>query len=304
MNSFSKYLFFFALGLFSFSSKSYSQQVSKDILNEYLWENCFETNTLKSSKTKTIRQTYFSKKPLKPIIKSDYKQKFWEINPEGAVTLQMKTIALSDTIIDTTVSWFFYNKNKLSTIKKTGIGGITVKSITYKNNIPVYYSYGKSINNSKKKTILDLISYTEGRKEFIETISIGKTNTLEKYKSSDSIVFKTIYTEKTDSNTTKTSTQFPLNSKEDFTVTEEKNNLNFHTICYYSKYSDSICYIIHWDEKGKIDEYETFNSSMNKKTHLTELIYDEKNELLKAIVTKNLENETIEIIKFHYTYYD
>ncbi len=273
-------------------------------MDDYVWENCFENNQLKSAKVKTIRQSYSIKKPLKPIVKAEFKQKFWEINPQGQVTLHLVSIPLNDSIIDTAVSWFFYEKNRLSIHKKTGIGGIAVKSIQYRNEKPYCYTYGKSQNQSSKKTILDLTSYVEERKEYIQTTEVGKYGTIEKHLSSDSVVFKTIYTEIREDITKLTSVKFPLNAKNDYFVSQKKDENHSTSICINSKNSDSICFVTKTNEQQKVLNYETYNLTQQKKTHFTEFIYNEKSQLLQAMIKKDLESQNIEIIKYRYTFYD
>lgn len=279
-----------------------SQKSPDDLLHEYIWDSCFGKNQLSDSKTETISKSFFTKQPLKPIKSLDYKQENWKINKSGAPTLYMNTFAWNDSVIDTNVTWYSYLKDTLTSIKKTGIGGISVKTILYDNNKPIAYIYGNSKNESSSKDVLNLVSYSEMNKEIIEHIHIGDSIIIENHKSKDDVVFKTI-TEQKNKSRTKKSVHFPFSSENNWTVTTLESE-TIYRMSIQAPNTKNIDYFFRFDSKGRIANYETWNMTSNSKTHLTECIYDEINGNLKALVTKDLHTETIEIIKYKYSYYD
>ena len=285
-----------------FPTSGLCQSDSQQVLEEFLWSECFDSNKLSTQRIRTITQSHFHKLPLKPIIKTRSKITFWELNKDGKVTMNYNTVPLNDTLVDTTACWNFYKNNRLSMTKKTGIAGIVVKVISYQNDLPIRFIYGKSKNNSGSKIELQLDSYHEGRSEYLEHTQFGDGNHQTTYKSSDGVVFKIVLSESLDSNMRIIRTQFPYQSEKDFTIEKNENHDTFKSITIKKKNEVLKKYVFTYDLK--LTEFETFETENEKSLSHTELIYEEATGLLQAILTKNLQNEEIHITKYHYTYYE
>ncbi len=293
-------LTFVLFGSFYVHSQQIESKEAKVVLNEFF----FNKDYLKANKIKTISVSFSSKKPLQPIRKEYFKSSHFLINKNGYLTRSYFTKRIFGNKIDTAVEWRFYKNDKLSAIKKTGIGGIDVKSIFYENGKPAIYIYGLSQNGSKQKLNLFISSYKDRSAEYIEHTPLNKRDTLIKYKSVTSTVFKKELREWKDSITFKISYKFPLAPEKNYSHTFKYSNNRCKSIVIKKLGVESYSYLFQYSERGKLLSFTKFNIDQNTSVQFSELIYNDKTNLLRAIITKDLFDNTILIKKYSYTYYD
>ncbi len=275
---------------------------SEQVLEEFIWNHCFTPQKMSTQQVRTITQSRYKKLPLKPIVKIKNNTQFWELNQQGKISMMYRTEKINDSITDTTVRWNFYKNNQLTMIKKTGVAGIVVTSISYKNDLPIRFVYGKSKNKSSSKIKLEIDSYEEGRSEYLEHTTFGKKNHQTSFKSSDGVTFKVITTEIKDTNSEVISTQFPFQPNKDYAIEKTSELGQTKSLLVRNKTETSTQYEFFYD--SLLLEINTQKPGYDLHTAHTELIYEEQTGLLKAIIQQNLQSKEIEIMKYHYTYYE
>jgi hypothetical protein len=287
------------------TSNTYSQEIENKKVPIILSDFLFTESNLKEHKVKEISVSFWNKKTLKPIKKEYYKSVHYLINENGKLIRSYFTKKTFGTQIDTAVEWRYYSQNKLTAIKKTAIGGIKVKSIFYENNKPSIFIFGRSKNSSPNITTLILSSYQDEDAEYIEYTSINPRDTLIKYKSVTDVVFKKELKEWIDSNIYRVSVNFPLDPEKNYTHTfTYAPNKTCESIEISKFNSEKHRYVMKYTDEGKIISYTKFNVNKNTSTDFSELIYNENNGLLRAVITKNLFDNSIFIKKYSYMYYE
>lgn len=284
--------------------KGFSQLIDNQRAKIILDDFFFQTTEIKKRKIKTISVSYSTKKSLKPIQKNVFKSTHFLVDKNGFLTRKYTTNQFFQQKIDTSVEWRYYKNKRLTTIKKTGVGGIKVKSIFYENNLPATYIYGVSQNSSPSKINLFVSSYKEERAEYIKYYPLNKKDTLIKYKSVSSTVFKKKLIEWTDSTSCKITYTYPLAPEKNVVYTYNFNDKQCEALLIEEVNKPIYKYVFQYSSTRKMLSYTTFNETQNTSIYYTELIYNEKNGLLRAIITKDLYDNTIFIKKYTYTYYE
>lgn len=297
-----RFIIIFLLGISALFGGSQGVVTSEQVLEEFIWNHCFTPQKMSTQQVRTITQSRYKKLPLKPIIKIKNNTQFWELNQQGKISMMYRTEKINDSITDTTAKWNFYKNNQLTMIKKTGIAGIVVTSISYKNDLPIRFVYGKSKNKSSSKIKLEIDSYEEGRSEYLEHTTFGKKNLQTSFKSSDGVTFKVITTEIKDTNSEVISTQFPFQPNKNYVIEKTSEQGQTKSLLVRNKTETSTQYEFFYD--SLLIEINTQKPGYDLHTAHTELIYEEQTGLLKAIIQQNLQSKEIEIMKYHYTYYE
>ena len=304
MYSFKK--IFFCLALFcvlsipQINAQLIDNRKAKIVLTDFF----FNKEELKKRKIKTVSVSYSTKKSLKPIQTDSYKSTHFSIDRNGLLTRTYSTKKIFLSSIDTAVEWRYYKNEKLTTIKKTGVGGIDVKSVFYENNLPSTHIYGISQNSSSRKIDLFVSSYKELRAEYIDYQPLKEKDTLIKYKSLSSIVFKKELHEWPDSSTYKVTHIYPLAPEKKLVYTYSFKEKRCSSITIEKINKPIYKYTFKYSNSGKILSFNTFNVTQNTSTRFTELVYNEKNGLLRALITKDLYDNTIFIKKYTYTFHE
>jgi hypothetical protein len=297
-----RFIIIFLLGISALFGGSQGVVTSEQVLEEFIWNHCFTPQKMSTQQVRTITQSRYKKLPLKPIVKITNNTQFWELNQQGKISMMYRTEKINDSITDTTARWNFYKNNQLTMIKKTGVAGIVVTSISYKNDLPIRFVYGKSKNKSSSKIKLEIDSYEEGRSEYLEHTTFGKKNLQTSFKSSDGVTFKVITTEIKDTNSEVISTQFPFQPNKDYVIEKTSELGQTKSLLVRNKTETSTQYEFFYD--SLLIEINTQKPGYDLHTAHTELIYEEQTGLLKAIIQQNLQSKEIEIMKYHYTYYE
>jgi len=262
----------------------------------------FNPSNLKNNKIKSITTSYFKKEPLQSIIPLNSISEYYVLDTNGLLShkcfIQKTNLGTSDSVVEINS----YQKKLLTEIKRVNGNKVDVESFIYDKSKPTVIVYSAAINISSDISKPKLKSYQDEKVEYLEYSSVGKSDTLVRYKNINQMVFKKVLFEKLDSHSIKEthSNVFKPNQNKTITYYYKDNNLvkmkiegNSVKNHYYSFEYDS----------QKLISYTKFDMQWNKRISKTQLVYDEISEELQAIITKN-ESNSITIKKFKYTYYE
>jgi hypothetical protein len=205
----------------------------------------------------------------------------------------------------TKVEWRSYKKNKLFSVHKTELNGISTRTYYYENEKNTIQVYGTSKNTSYNKLELSVNNYIENDIQYYNYITQKNRTKIKETMSSNKVTFK----------------QDTETYKDDLLVKKET------TFKYFSYKNDSLIYkydssqnlikLISYPAESKKSTYYTFVYNKNKQpasinkydTNSTELLehqeflYSKETGYLQAVLIKNKITQELIIKKYNYTFH-
>ena len=253
-------------------------------------------------KIKSIKVEYSTKMPLKPIVKKHFKSSVFIFDNKGRVKQNYSTAKLYNGNIDTAVEWNYYQNDLIINKKSTFNNRIKVETYYYENNSVSNLITGYSDNESNSKLNLNISNYYPGNSEFFTTIFLPNKDTLTKIKSENDVVFRKKLISWKEKNEKTISILFPYapeNNKK--SVYRYKSNLLME-MTEIKHNVTTATYIFSYNSKGNVASYNKYNGN-GTETEYAKFIYESGNEILQAILIKEIATNNLEIKKFNYTYY-
>ena len=264
----------------------------------------FNPEVIAKNKVRSITTEHMDKKELRAIVKNKKTNTYYEFNNSGQLTMYYKTFVVYDTIHDTLVEFYDYNKEgKLIVLRKSEYGKYGVYTYKYEGDKVIEIALAHEENAISSKTTFIPKNHTEKYKEKfvfekIDSLSYIKYTLSEdnvRYKE-DEVIYKLGKLKKEQTRYLFSKQQHSIYNyyyfDQDLVKKEEIDN-------YTQKQKQSFIY--KYDSIKRINQIETYRE--DKKVYTTEFLYKETG-LMDAIINKNNETNAMEIIKYSHTYYE
>lgn len=265
----------------------------------------FNEEMIAKNKVRSITTEHLDRKSLNKIAKNTTTSSYYEFNDKGELTMYYKTFLLHTNVSDTLVEFYTYNDNgSLKELRRSEFGKYGVYSYTYKNNRVVEIAQAEEENALDScKTIFIPVNHKDKYKEKFIYENIDSLSYYKYTHSEDNVRYKEEEIVYELGKLKKEQTRYIFSKQQhsvfnyyyfdkDLVKKEEVDN-------YLNKVKQSFVY--KYDSIGRVNQMETYKE--NEKNFLTEFLYKENTGLLDAIIHKNTETNSIEIIKFTHTLY-
>ncbi|MGB1040020.1 MAG: hypothetical protein ACPGVD_04045 [Flavobacteriales bacterium] len=262
----------------------------------------FNPSNLKKNKIKSITTSYFKKEPLQSLIPLNSTSEYYVLDTNGLLSHKYYIKKTNFGNTDSMVEINTYQQNLLTEIKKVKGNKVEIESFVYNKSKPTVIVYSSAINISSNIAYPKLKTYQDEKVEYLEYSSIGKSDTLVRYKNINQMVYKKVLFERLDSHSLKETHTYIFKPNQNKTITYYYFNNQLKKIKIEGVSIQNNHYVFEYDSK-KLLSYTKFDTQWNKQINKTQLVYDEKNGNLQAIITKNKSN-SISIKKFKYIYYE
>lgn len=263
----------------------------------------FNPEVIVKNKVRSITTEHMNKKELSPIVKNPKVSTYYEFNNEGQLTMYYKTFMLYDTVYDTLVEFYsYYNDGKLKELRRSEYGKYGVYTYTYENDRLTEISQAQEENAIKSKTTFIPKNHQKKYKETFVYENIDSLSHIKYTLSEDGVRYKEDEVVYENGKLKKEQTRYLFSKQQhsiyryyyfedDLVKKEETDN-------YTQKTKNAFIY--KYDQNKRINQMETYKE--DKKAFVTEFLYKET-DLMDAIINKNTETNSIEIIKFSHTHY-
>jgi hypothetical protein len=264
----------------------------------------FNKTLIIKNKVRSITTEYMYKKELSPIVKNPKRTIYYEFNDSGQLLMYYKTFQLYDTVYDTLVEFYSYNKlGQLKELRRSEYGKFGVYTYLYDNNkvVAVSQAEEENLTNSKLHFIPKNHNQKYTEKYVYETLD--DLSYMKYTLSHDGVRYKEEEVVYKNSKIKKEKTRY-LFSKQKYNVYNyyyfDNDLVKKEEVDNYSS-KQKKAFVYRYDNKKRVTQMETFKE--NENLYLTEFLYKENTELLDATINKNNNTKAIEIIKYKYSYY-
>lgn len=265
----------------------------------------FNTQFIKNNNIKSITGSISSKKS-GDIIRSNGTNYYYQFKTDGRLSNQLSSY-FSGGVKDTSTIYYKYNsKGKLSTKRKSDSYGYSSHHYKYDNtnniSTQTYCREENKFNSKsnfelKKEYIIVIDSFSYQRINNEQTKKTFYNSYGKKFKEQINYYDKLGYL-------TEEYTKFIIgNNKKKLTYKYNENGQLFKKNSYLNiAQNKKTTEIYSYDEIGNVLDIKYFNNDIHKSTK--QFLYDKKTLLLSAMIIEDISTQLLQIIKYHYTFYN